>query len=60
MLYSEALGAETLVHVRLQSGDLATIRQDGSLTAPAEGDGVGLGWNAVDEMLFGPNGHRLQ
>jgi len=59
LLYSEALGAETLVHIRLGSGDLFTIRQDGTLATPPEGQTCGLTWTADQQLFFAENGQRL-
>lgn len=56
VLYAEPLGAETLVHVRGQDGTQITVRQDGALPIPAEGDGVALGWSTTNEMLFDASG----
>ncbi len=57
--YSEPLGAETLVHLRLGPGDLLTVRQDGTAAIPAEGDVVGVTWNATQEMHFDSDGRRI-
>ncbi|MEM1386276.1 MAG: sn-glycerol-3-phosphate ABC transporter ATP-binding protein UgpC [Pseudomonadota bacterium] len=57
--YAEALGAETLVHVRAQEGALLTVRQDAALPIPAEGATIHLEWDDSHVMRFGPNGHRL-
>ncbi len=59
VLYSEALGAETLVHVQLQDGTPVTARQNSADPLPAEGASVGLGWADKDQMLFDGNGQRL-
>ncbi|TCP43311.1 ABC transporter ATP-binding protein [Rhodovulum marinum] len=59
VLDAEPLGAETLIHTRLPSGDLLTIRQDGAAPIPGEGDEIGLAWEAADEMRFGPDGRRV-
>jgi sn-glycerol 3-phosphate transport system ATP-binding protein len=59
VLYAEALGAETLVHLTLAGGDLLTVRQDGTDETPPEGAEVGLAWQEGQEMLFGPDGRRL-
>ncbi|MCE0504073.1 MULTISPECIES: sn-glycerol-3-phosphate ABC transporter ATP-binding protein UgpC [unclassified Roseivivax] len=50
---AEPLGAETLVHVRLENGSLLTVRQDGAAPIPAEGTGIGLAWDGRHEMRFG-------
>ncbi|MCT7377897.1 sn-glycerol-3-phosphate ABC transporter ATP-binding protein UgpC [Chelativorans salis] len=55
---AEALGAETLVHTRIHSGEYVTVRQEGSRPVPEEGEEVGLGWAKENEMLFFTNGAR--
>ena len=59
VVYSEPLGAETLVHLRLDDGGQVTVRQDGDLPIPSEGAGVRLGWDKAREMRFGADGRRL-
>jgi len=59
VVYAEALGAETLVHVRLADGTLATVRQDGTAPTPPEGSDVGLIWAEAHQKLFGADGTRL-
>ena len=59
VLYTEALGAETLVHVRLSDGQLATVRQDGTDGTPKEGTAIGLSWLDQHQMLFASDGTRL-
>ena len=59
VLYSEALGAETLVHVELKDGSLVTVRQSASDGIPSEGEVVSLTWDAGDEMLFDAAGKRI-
>lgn len=59
VLYSEALGAETLVHVELKDGSLVTVRQSASDEIPSEGEAVSLTWDAGDEMLFDAAGKRI-
>src|SRR5690606_22980254 len=44
VVYTEALGAETLVHIDLPKGPPATVRQDANAPLPAEGDTVHLDW----------------
>ncbi|WP_187429882.1 sn-glycerol-3-phosphate import ATP-binding protein UgpC [Roseobacter fucihabitans] len=58
VLYSEALGAETLVHVKLPDGAMVTVRQPASDALPQEGAAVGLSWSDADEMLFDAAGRR--
>ncbi|NNU80125.1 sn-glycerol-3-phosphate ABC transporter ATP-binding protein UgpC [Halovulum dunhuangense] len=57
--YAEPLGAETLVHLRLGDGTAMTARQDGAIPLPEEGAETGVNWAQADEMLFGPDGRRL-
>ena len=57
--YCEALGAETLVHLRGVDGSKITVRQDASLPLPEEGAGVGLVWAESNEMNFDGAGKRL-
>jgi sn-glycerol 3-phosphate transport system ATP-binding protein len=59
VLYTEALGAETLVHLRLADGTAATVRQDGTAPLPREGQDVGLSWPDDHEMLFDRDGKRI-
>ena len=59
VLYAEALGAESLVHVKLDSGELVTMRLDGSAPAAAEGESMAIAWDREAETLFGKDGRRL-
>jgi sn-glycerol 3-phosphate transport system ATP-binding protein len=59
VLYSEALGAETLIHVKLANGTMITARQSANATLPAEGASAGLTWSDKDQMIFGEDGLRL-
>ncbi len=58
LVYAEALGAETLLHLRLQSGEMFTIRQDGTVPVPADGTLTGVDWRQSREISFGSDGHR--
>ena len=60
VLYAEALGAETLVHIRLSDGEIATVRQDSTLATPPEGAEAGLVWAAEREMRFDAAGKRIR
>ena len=60
VLYAEALGAETLVHLRLADGEMATVRQDSTVGAPAERTEVGLTWTDGLQMLFDDAGKRVR
>lgn len=58
VLFSEALGAETLVHVKLTDGTNVTARVPAAMAIPQEGQEVGLCWSDGDQMLFDSAGHR--
>ncbi|MEW9921571.1 sn-glycerol-3-phosphate ABC transporter ATP-binding protein UgpC [Marimonas sp. MJW-29] len=58
VMYAEALGAETLVHVKLADGSVATVRQDAARPQPEEGAQVGLAWSAADQVVFDARGQR--
>ncbi|WP_324752499.1 sn-glycerol-3-phosphate ABC transporter ATP-binding protein UgpC [Roseovarius sp. Pro17] len=59
VLYTEALGAETLVHVKLADGTLVTVRQNASERFTSEGEDVALTWSEANEMLFDASGKRI-
>jgi sn-glycerol 3-phosphate transport system ATP-binding protein len=59
VLYTEALGAETLVHVQMPDDSVLTVRQNASEPFPAEGAQVGITWQDADQMLFDGAGKRL-
>ena len=56
--YAEALGAETLVHLRTVDGAQITVRQDAALPIPNEGETRALSWDAAHVMRFDANGVR--
>ena len=56
--YSEALGAETLVHLKCADGTQVTVRQDVASATPQEGTKVGLDWDPANEMRFDSSGQR--
>ena len=56
--YAEALGAETLVHLRMASGALVTVRQAAGLRVPEQGTSASLDWDEAHELLFDANGCR--
>ena len=56
--YSEALGAETLVHLRVAGGSQITVRQDAGLPIPNEGESRHLSWSDESVMRFNKNGLR--
>jgi sn-glycerol 3-phosphate transport system ATP-binding protein len=58
--YTEALGAETLVHARLDNGDTITARQSGHLDLPQRGQRLGVAWPNEALMVFNQGGLRLQ
>jgi len=55
----EALGAETLVHIRLPNGQMIAVRQDGALPRPAERQTVSVTWDNEAEMVFDSAGKRI-
>jgi sn-glycerol 3-phosphate transport system ATP-binding protein len=57
--YAEPLGAETLVHLTIGGGQAVTVRQDGAVAIPIEGQQVDLFWDKADEMRFDSAGRRL-
>lgn len=54
--YTEALGAETLVHVILDSGEELCLRQDGRDGQPQPGTTCHLGFSEDDLCFFDANG----
>ena len=58
VVYAEPLGAETLVHLRLTTGEAVTVRQDGALPVPDEGGAVSIAWDKPAEMHFTADGAR--
>ena len=59
MTYAEALGAETLLHLRLDDGTLFTMRQDGTEPIPPEGEVCSIAWDRAHQFLFDSDGRRL-
>jgi sn-glycerol 3-phosphate transport system ATP-binding protein len=59
VIYSEALGAETLVHLRSANGALLTVRQEGAATPPEEGAAAAIDWSEHAQMLFDSDGQRI-
>jgi len=57
--YTEALGAETLLHGRLSSGEAVTIRQSGHLPLPQAGQEFGVTWDDGAVMVFDGDGQRI-
>ncbi|MCV6592151.1 MAG: sn-glycerol-3-phosphate ABC transporter ATP-binding protein UgpC [Silicimonas sp.] len=57
--YAEALGAETLVHLRTEDGTQITVRQDATLPIPGEGESRGLVWESASAMRFDAEGRRV-
>ncbi len=58
VIYTEALGAETLLHVDLANGTRATVRQDAIAPHPKEGETVHLAWDAGNRIFFDSEGQR--
>jgi sn-glycerol 3-phosphate transport system ATP-binding protein len=56
--YAEALGAETLIHLKCSDGTPITVRQDASEAIPPEGSEVALDWDRAHEMSFASSGQR--
>ena len=56
--YAEALGAETLIHLRAADGAQVTVRQDASVPIPEEGQTCALDWDAGHVMRFDASGAR--
>jgi len=59
VLYTEALGAETLIHAKLANGAPITVRQDGQMELPESGANLDVRWQADAVMLFDKNGQRI-
>ena len=57
--YCEALGAETLVHMRARDGTQITVRQDAGQPIPGEGETLALSWNEANVMRFDEAGRRM-
>lgn len=57
--YAEALGAETLVHLRDADRTAITVRQEASARLPEEGETLHLDWLEHDTMLFDADGQRI-
>ncbi|MDD9855542.1 MAG: sn-glycerol-3-phosphate ABC transporter ATP-binding protein UgpC [Gammaproteobacteria bacterium] len=58
VVFNEPLGAHTIVHVRLESGDTVTALQ--TAAAPAPGAAIGLDFSPADAHLFDQNGKRIE
>ncbi|WP_299694997.1 sn-glycerol-3-phosphate ABC transporter ATP-binding protein UgpC [uncultured Tateyamaria sp.] len=56
--YAEALGAETLIHLRAKDGGQITVRQDAGQPIPHEGQTCALDWDTAQVMRFDANGMR--
>ncbi|WP_417523659.1 ABC transporter ATP-binding protein [Marinovum sp.] len=59
VLNSEALGAETLIHLRTADDTQITVRQDAAAPFPSEGEEVMLDWDETREMNFDAAGRRI-
>lgn len=59
VLYTEALGAETLIHIELADKTVVTVRQTAAEHHPVEGADVGITWDDTDQMLFDHVGKRV-
>ncbi len=58
--FSEALGAETLVHIALAGDRMVTLRQGGPRPIPAAGEGCCLTCDSDDITAFGASGERIE
>ena len=59
LAFAEALGAETLLHLRLENGEMFTLRQDSTRPVPAEGSSCALDWPESRQLVFDAEGKRL-
>ena len=57
--WTEPLGAESLVHLRLQDGQTITVRQEGHRPLPEQGAAQGLAWDETQAMRFDIDGQRV-
>ncbi|MFC4667385.1 sn-glycerol-3-phosphate ABC transporter ATP-binding protein UgpC [Seohaeicola nanhaiensis] len=60
LIFAEALGAETLLHLRLAGGEMFTVRQDGTAPLPEEGGACAVTWDETREFDFAEDGRRLR
>jgi len=59
LLYAEPLGAETLLHLKMQGEQALTVRQDGADSIPEPGEEVHVIWDQAQQMLFDADGKRV-
>jgi len=59
VLYTEALGSETLIHMRPDGGDPVTVRLGAAAELPVEGQMMGVSWPQDKAMIFADDGHRV-
>ena len=59
VIYSEPLGAETLIHLKVTGDQNLTLRQAGSLEIPPENAEIGLDWSDDCQMWFDQYGRRM-
>ena len=57
--YAEALGAETLIHLKTNDGAQITVRQDANVAIPNIGETRALAWDDAHVMRFNENGARV-
>jgi sn-glycerol 3-phosphate transport system ATP-binding protein len=57
--FSEALGAETLVHVELDGGQMVTLRQSGNVPLPLSGSACYLACDQDKFSAFRASGERI-
>ena len=58
--HAEALGAETLVHLRLADGERLTVRQDGAARVPEDGATVDFRFDPEKLCFFDADGKRVR
>jgi sn-glycerol 3-phosphate transport system ATP-binding protein len=57
--YAEALGAETLIHLRASDGSHITVRQEAAKPIPHEGETARIDWADSDAFYFDSAGQRI-
>ena len=58
--YTEALGAETLVHMITDDDRTVCLREEGAAPAPRTGERLSLGFDPADLCLFDDRGIRIR
>ncbi len=57
--FTEALGAETLIHLKASTGEDAIIRVESNISVPRAGEEIGVGVDADNLFAFDANGQRI-